>query len=540
MGTDQVATKGNARHWGNVARVAAFLALLPTAAQPQSGPTPSERNLFAALAADIPELIRMTGTPGLNLAIARRGQVLWEGAFGFADLERRIPMTPRTLTHSGSMGKTYTAIAVMQLVERGVLELDAPVNRYLRGWRIANPLGGREVTIRDLLTHRSGLAGNAAWPVLSAPRPLAEHVPAAYARERNDFYGGAASPTWTAKAGERYQYSNLGIATLGYLVETTNPERLSFSEYVQRHLIDPLGMTSTQFPPVQDSVHIRPDLWARMSRGYAAMGPLRVPTPAIYFEDHPAGTVVTTPADHIRVLLALQRGGELDGARILRAETVREMLTPQHRLGGKDDEFPTGPASSVGLVWNLERWGQPDRSFHHGGAHMWGWTNWYVAFPELDVAIAVFMNQWSLPDDTQGARYQEARAIIEFVRSWVQRERAGQARTVPARSWAWKVSYVQGLMMVEYVNAVLGIAERMSPATIEMMVRGAAPRPDRGGERLWDPEGFRAGLRDLAATDLTPTGIAAFFRSERLQVLSEELPLIYRELGGRGSLPAPN
>ena len=95
-------------------------------------------------------------------------------------------------------------------------------------------------------------------------------------------------------------------------------------------------------------------------------------------------------------------------------------------------------------------------------------------------------------------------------------------------------------MMVEYVNAVLGIAERMSPATIEMMVRGAAPRPDRGGERLWDPEGFRAGLRDLAATDLTPTGIAAFFRSERLQVLSEELPLIYRELGGRGSLPAPN
>ncbi|MDX2056787.1 MAG: serine hydrolase domain-containing protein, partial [Gemmatimonadales bacterium] len=99
--------------------MAAFLALLPTAAQSQSGPTPSERNLFAALEADIPELIRMTGTPGLNLAIARRGQVLWEGAFGFADLERRIPMTPRTLTHSGSMGKTYTAIAVMQLVERG-------------------------------------------------------------------------------------------------------------------------------------------------------------------------------------------------------------------------------------------------------------------------------------------------------------------------------------------------------------------------------------------------------------------------------------
>ena len=513
--------------WMATLMLAATAGAASTAAQ--AGPTPSEAGLIAALEADIPQILRLIGTPGLNLAIARRGDVIWETGFGFADLERKLPMTAATLTHSGSMGKTYTAIAVMQLVEQGLLGLDEPVNRYLPGWKIVNPLGGREVTVRDLLTHRSGLAGNGAWSVLSAPKPLAEHIPEAYARERNDLYGGAASATWTAKPGETYQYSNLGVATLGYLVQVSNPEHLSFSDYVQRHLIDPLGMTSTQFPAVQDQAHIRPDLWSRLSRGYAGIGPLRIPTPPIYFEDHPAGTVVTTPGDHIRVLLAMQHEGRYRDHQLLQPATVRQMLTPQ---------FETAPGAAVGLIWNLQNWAGPNRSFSHGGAHMWGWTNWYVDFPEYDLAIAVFMNQWSLPDDGQGARYLEARLIIDFVRSWVERDRAGTAFVPPARSWAWKVSYVQGLMMVENTNAVLGITERIPPATLETMLRGAAPGPSKGVE-VWDPQGFRAGVRDLSAAELTPAGIAEFFKSGKLQVLPEELPLLYRELGGRGSLPTP-
>ncbi|HKZ72774.1 MAG TPA: serine hydrolase domain-containing protein, partial [Steroidobacteraceae bacterium] len=80
-------------------------------------PTENETRLIRALEADIPHILRLTGAPGLNLAIARRGGLIWEAGFGFADLERRIPMTAATVTHSGSMGKTYTATAVMQLVE---------------------------------------------------------------------------------------------------------------------------------------------------------------------------------------------------------------------------------------------------------------------------------------------------------------------------------------------------------------------------------------------------------------------------------------
>ncbi len=497
-------------------------------------PTDSEARLIKQLEADIPQILRLTGVPGLNLAIARRGGVIWEAGFGFADLERRIPMTAATVTHSGSMGKTYTATAIMQLVERGVLDLNAPVNKYLTGWSIVNPLGGREVTVLDLMTHRSGLATNAAWSTFGAPKPLAEHLPEAYKREHTDYYGGTESPTWTAKPGEKYQYSNLGIATLGYLVQITNPEKLSFSDYVQKHIIDPLGMTSTQYPPVQDEAHIRPDIWKRMSRGYSNLGPLRVPTPAIYFEDFPAGTAVTTPADHVRLLLAMQNGGRYNNYQLLKPETVRMMLTPQTLI----EQDPVSPPASVGLVWHLRNWDEPNRSFEHAGAHMWGWNNRFIDFPDLDLAMAVFTNHWSLPNDSQGVRYREALMVIDFVRSWCEREKAGTLRAVPARPWPWKVSYVAGLMMVGYVNAYLGIEERLPPSTIDIMVKGTAPKP--GTTSVWDPDGFRAGLRDLAAAELTRAGVAAFLKSDRLQVLPEELPLIYLELGGRGPFPTAN
>jgi hypothetical protein len=371
--------------------------------------------------------------------------------------------------------------------------------------------------------------------VLRDPKPLEAHLKEAYARDRNDFYAGASSPTWSAKAGEKYQYSNLGIATLGYLIQVANSEKLSFSDYVQRHIIDPLGMTSTQFPPVQDSAHIRPAIWARLSRGYAGMGPTRIPTPAIYFEDHPAGTVVTKPSDHIRVLLALQHEGRYHGYQLLKPETVQLMLTPYQQTGS-EAEFPS---SGVGLVWNLHDWDKPYRSFDHAGAHMWGWTNYYVDFPGLDLAVAVFMNQWALPNDAQGARYKEARLIVDMVRAWVERSEAGTFRPMPAHSWAWKVSYVQGLMMVESTNAALGIKEPISAAAIDRMVRGAAPRRDQFATPVWDPAGFRAGVADMASAELTPTGIAAFLGSDRLRVLPEELPLIYLELGGPGNLTQP-
>src|SRR6185295_19881058 len=83
---------------------------------------------------------------------------LWERGYGWADLAKQTPMTPATVTRAGSMSKTYTGTAVMQLVEQGVLGLDQPVNQYLRDFKVTNPLGPRDITVRDLLTHTGGLS----------------------------------------------------------------------------------------------------------------------------------------------------------------------------------------------------------------------------------------------------------------------------------------------------------------------------------------------------------------------------------------------
>lgn len=499
----------------------------PLPARAQTGSDSASRRLIAALEEFIPQVMRQSGTPGLNVALARGGQVIWEAGFGFADVARKIPMTSATVMRSGSMGKTYTATAVMQLVERGVLGLNQPINTYLKGFKAVNPLGQRDITVHDLLTHRSGLAGNDAGSDFAPPKPLQQSVREGYGQTHFSSYGGTI-PRWTAKVGEKFQYSNFGLATLGYLVEVTNPEGLSFSDYVQKYIIDPLGMKSTQYPPVQDARHIRPEIFARLATGYALMGNVRIPTPAIYFADYPAGTVVTTPGDHIKLLLAYLNDGRYNGYQLLKPATVRQMLTPQTRRGEEQ----------IGLIWMLAHHGKPDFSFHHGGAHMFGWHNDFRAWPGRDLAVAICTNQWDMVLWSDPSWRPVHQLIEDFISSWIARDQDGNLRPPPRRSWAWKTSYVIGLNMAVQLKGLLGTTSPVTPAMIDSLAGQAeAYGPSPSGQVTWDPDGFRAGMQDMLAQSMTIPSIQGFLRSNRLQVLPEELYLLTRELRGRQGFP---
>ena len=527
-----------------------------TDAWAQGDQTQADGRLIASLQLFIPQVLRQYGTPGLQIALARHGQVIWDEAFGYADLDQKTPMTPNTVFRTGSMGKTYTATAVMQLVEQGVLALDVPINRYLdptatpagRGGRtgarpsgrggapparpagrtpfqIVNPLGARPITVRDLMTHRSGLTSDAAGSELGPPRELGLFLRAQFHEKNLPSYQGTALPLWSAKVGERFQYSNLGLAVLGYLVEITNRERLPFSQYLQKHIFDVLDMPSTQFQALNDSAHLKPDIAARLGSGYAKLGAVDFPTPHIYLEEYPAGTSVTTPSDHIKLLLAYLNGGSLEGRQLLKPETVRQMLTP-------------GPTPGMGLIWFLYNFGTPEFAFGHGGAYMFGWLNEFRASPTQDFAVVITTNHWDMMSPHYGV---EPRLIAEFITAWLSNDKAGVHSVERSYSWAWKCSYVMGLVFIDQMHGGLGPKQQLAPAAVDAMVREARVRvPDQRGEPQWDEAGFRAAVEDVSAVPMRLDSLRAFLRSPRIRVPPEELPLLLEALGGQqNGIPWP-
>jgi CubicO group peptidase (beta-lactamase class C family) len=487
-----------------------------------------DARLIAATRQFTHDVMQAYGVRGVQIAIARHGTVIWEDGIGYANLADKTPMTAQTVFSAGSMTKTYTATAVMQLVEQGVLALDEPINTYLRrngGFTVVNPLGAREITVRDLMTHRSGLTSDAGGSELDAPLPLGTYLREEYARPMLVVYTSSSLPLWSAKVGEKYQYSNLGVGTLGYLVEITNPEHLSFEAYVQRHIFEPLGMHSSQLPAIRDSAHLRPDIARRFAMGYAKLGAIDLPSPQINLSAYPAGTLVTTAGDHIRLLLAYLNDGSYAGRRILRPETVKLMLTE-------------GQSPSTGLIWRLWNVGKPDFGFGHGGAYMYGWRNEFRAYPGLDVAVVVATNQWDMMSPSYGPAYA---AILDFVVSWIEHEHSGLRHPQPEATWAWKCSYVIGLVWVDQIMGGLGVRTPLTTQSIDAAARGAQVRTtSQGGEPMWDERGFRAGVDDLRHVAMQPDSIRAFLRSDRVRVWPEELNLIYGALGGpRDWVPWP-
>ncbi|QFU87373.1 D-alanyl-D-alanine carboxypeptidase precursor [Amycolatopsis sp. YIM 10] len=287
--------------------------------------------LTEALDALVPEILELCKAPGMSIALGADDRVVWANGYGYD-------------------AKPYTAVAAMQLVERGLIDLDDPVNKHLGDLHITNPHGRREITQRDLLTHRSGLGTDLGFCDRVPPAPLGDLLRQVFAAGRTDAYGGGVLPLWATPVGTHYQYSNLGIALVGYLVERLNPDRVPFCDWVRRHLFAPLRMTSTCFPPAQHPDHVPADLLARRSTGYATLGGYQFRLPQIYAGAYPAGTALTTPSDHARFLLAMAGGGRLGDASILEPDTATLMVRPQAPNG-------PDPSSATGLVWNV---------FHHG------------------------------------------------------------------------------------------------------------------------------------------------------------------------------
>lgn len=494
---------------------------------------PNALELIEALEAFLPRVLATNNAPGLNLALAVDGALVWEAGFGWADAFKKVPKTPATIFHSGSMGKAYTGVAIMQLCEQGRLNLADAVETHV-GFAVDNPLGGGPVTIGSLMTHYSGLGGDAASCVLGSTRPLRETVMENLARERQPGLGWPA--TWTQPVGAARQYSNLGIALLGLVVQCANEGGLSYSSYVEQEIMAPLGMTSSQYPPVQDVRHVRRDLWAAMSRGYSPMGGVWLETPAVYFEEFPAGGFVATPGDHVKLLAAMLAGGVYGGVRLLSEQSVAEMLSPVSDSSISHLGY-TFPNERQGLIWWLRDWGEEACAFHHGGGHMFGWRTQAIAWPRRRLALVVAMNDWSAINAASAISRTEL-----FITSWLQRTAPPEPNVAVelygpgSPDDAWDVSYLRGALLAEALNVGLGVPTPLDDSTAKVIAARAVTETWSKRPPLWCAEAFLQGVTDMNAVEPTSAAVATFARSGEMKIGLERARSLLSSIGfGPGS-----
>ncbi len=337
---------------------------------------------------------------GVTVSIVKDGQVLLAKGYGISGRDPERGVDPaRTLFRIGSISKTFTWTAIMQLAEAGRLSLDDPVNDHLpASLKVPDQGFGEPIRIRHLMTHTPGFEDTALGHLFSETAddvvPLVSYL--------EHFRPGRVRP-----AGEVTSYSNYGAGLAGAIVAHVSGE--IFEDYIDARILGPLGMTRTTFrePLGAAGDGALPDpmtdaLAADVSAGFAwKNGDWEAKDFEFITQVAPAGAVSATASDMARYMLAHLRNGELDGARILGEGTARDM----HRRLFANAEGVSGLAHGF-LEYALPG-GYP--GYGHGGATLYFLSN-MVMVPDLDLGIFVSTNT------NTGGRF-----VYSFVSEFVRR-----------------------------------------------------------------------------------------------------------------------
>jgi CubicO group peptidase (beta-lactamase class C family)/SAM-dependent methyltransferase len=469
--------------------------------------------VIEALAAHVPDVLRVTDTPGVTVAVADASGLRWEAAFGVADLAAGTPMQPDHVMPGGSLTKLPLVVALMQQVHTGSLDLHCPVEQRIN-IQATNPFGCTPVTPWQLATHTSGLATDTYDATLGIPAPLAEHLAAAFARPRATEYGGV-GPRWAGRAGS-YRYSNLGSATLGHLVAETNPDRLSFSDYVTRRVFDPLALTSTCIPPIQTAPSVPLNLLARRCTGYARFGQWCVPTPQLHSAIFPSVGILTTAGDFARLIAALFLPAHAAYGTVISPTAVRSIITPQvvGHQGGHTQE--------IGLLVNMGDTTTTQAWIGGAGQYPWGWTSLAHIWPHYGLVVVSMANCWDMVRYNNVGRAAPVR-IFQLVTDWLTRGYAPQP--APRRPRQWRNAHAAGLLMGERTTGLLCTPSGLTPEVIASMADEA--RSLHAPDDSWDPAAFAAGVNDAITAGPSAHGLEALISSDQIDRTELDLAALH-------------
>lgn len=295
--------------------------------------------------------------PGAAVLVIEDGRVAHRGAYGMANLDQGIPVTPATNFRLASLTKQFTAMAALLLVQDGKLALDAPVTSVLPEL----PAYANRITLRHLLTHTSGVPDYEAFVSDTQGYQVKD-------RDVLEFLSHTTEPYFAA--GSAFRYSNSGYALLALCVERRSGER--FADFLRHRIFSPLGMTGTV--AFEDGI----STVSHRAFGYTVTeGPIhptdQSPTSAVLGD----GGVYSSIDDLVRWDAALAAGGIVD-------DTLwREATTPF--------VLADGSATGYGFGWFIDRLHGHLRHWHHGETR--GFTNAIMRFPEDHVTIVVLTNR---------------------------------------------------------------------------------------------------------------------------------------------------
>jgi CubicO group peptidase (beta-lactamase class C family) len=252
--------------------------------------------------------MQAVGIPGLALAIVHEDEIVYQKGFGIADPTGR-PVTPQTPFNIGSVSKTFTALAVMQLVEAGKLELDAPVQRYLPWFRVADSEASTQITVQDLLNHTSGLS-NAVGNDYSKQDDSSDSALEQRVRALSDVQ-------LNRPVGSGHEYSNANYDVLGLIVQVVSGQ--SYETYIQQNIFEPLEMSNSF--SLQDEARQH-----GLATGYRMWFGFPIPYRELAPRAHiPSGQQFSSVEDLAHLLIAHLNGGNYQGSSILSAAGIESM-----------------------------------------------------------------------------------------------------------------------------------------------------------------------------------------------------------------------
>jgi CubicO group peptidase (beta-lactamase class C family) len=346
-----------------------FAAVLPGTGYAQTAPaavqtgSADQTKGLAAIEEKAEARRKELGIPGMALVIVHDGKVIYSKGLGYKDFEKKVPVTPNTQFAIGSATKAFTALSVLMSQDEGKISLEDSPKKYLTYFKMKDPDTDKNITVRDLMDHSSGL-NRTDLAMITGKLNRAELIQTV----------GEAKPM--AKLREKFFYQNIMFAAAGEIVATV--QKMPWEQFVPQRIFKPLGMTNSTMS-MKDMEKAK-DYSFGYEYNFDTKATRRLP-----FRDidqvAPAGSINSSANDMAKWLEFVLGGGAAGGKRLVSEKGYEEWLKPQMKIGGK---------SSYGLGWFLQEWNGM-KVVQHGG-NIDGFNAMVAMIPEKKLGFVMLTN----------------------------------------------------------------------------------------------------------------------------------------------------